>query len=87
MQSQPGFESLQRRLQRVEGIPAAGRSPEAAALLASMQLLREVEALLPLTAEGVAALPDTPATRLRALLAILKVRGGRGRIGNSSVDV
>ena len=59
MQSQPGFESLQRRLQRVEGIPAAGRSPEAAALLASMQLLREVEALLPLTAEGVAALPDS----------------------------
>jgi hypothetical protein len=59
----PGAEFLERRLARATAVPPAERSPEVAAFVESMQLLREAGELLPLTAAGEAALPDTPETR------------------------
>ena len=59
----PGAEFLERRLTRATAVPPAERTPEVAAFVESMQLLREVRELLPLTADGEAALPDTPEMR------------------------
>ena len=59
----PGVEYLERRLARATAVPPAERSPEVAAFVESVQLMREACKLLPLTADGDAALPDTPATR------------------------
>ena len=58
-----GAEFLERRLARATAVPPAERSPEVAAFVELMQLLREVAQLLPLTPDGCPALPDTPATR------------------------
>jgi hypothetical protein len=59
----PGTEFLERRLARATAVPPAERSPDVAAFVESVQLLREVEQLLPLTPDGRPALPDTAATR------------------------
>ena len=59
---EPGAEFLQRRLARATAVPPAERSPEVAAFVESMQLLRKARELLPLTPAGRPALPDTPAT-------------------------
>jgi hypothetical protein len=59
----PGAEFLKRRLARATAVPPAERSPEVAAFVESVQLLREACKLLPLTPHGDAALPDAPATR------------------------
>ena len=59
----PGAEFLQRRLARAAAVPPAERSPEVAAFLESVQLLREARELLPLTSAGRPALPDSRATR------------------------
>ena len=59
----PGAEFLERRLARATAVPPAERSPDVAAFVESAQLLREARELLPLNADGEAALPDTPETR------------------------
>ena len=59
----PGAEFLERRLARATAVPRAQRSPEVAAFVEAMQLLREVAELLPLTEDGRPVLPHTPATR------------------------
>ena len=59
----PGTEFLERRLARATAVPPAERSPDVAAFVQSVQLIREIAQLLPLTPDGSAALPDTPATR------------------------
>ena len=58
----PGAEFLERRLARAAAVPPADRSPEVAAFVESVQLVREVCELLPLTDAGEPALPDAPAT-------------------------
>lgn len=73
MDGQPGGDSLERRLQRAEALAPEERTPEAAAFVASTQLAAAIRQLLPLGADGRAALPDTPAIRERALLAAVKV--------------
>jgi hypothetical protein len=57
----PGAEFLERRLARATAVPPAERSPEVAAFVESVQLLREARELLPLTNAGKPALPVTPA--------------------------
>ena len=59
----PGAEFLERRLARATAVPPAERSPEVAAFVESVQLMRAAAQLLPLTPDGRPALPDTPATR------------------------
>jgi hypothetical protein len=59
----PGVKFLERRLARATAVPPAERSPDVAAFVESVQLLRQVMQLLPLTPEGNPALPDNPATR------------------------
>jgi hypothetical protein len=61
----PGAQFLERRLARATAVPPAERSPEVAAFVEAMQLLRKARELLPLTANGKAALPDTMETRLK----------------------
>jgi hypothetical protein len=58
-----GAEFLERRLARATAVPPAERSPDVAAFVESVQLLREACELLPLTPEGRPALPNTPAMR------------------------
>jgi hypothetical protein len=59
----PGAEFLERRLARATAVPPAARSPEVAAFVEAMQLLREACELLPLNADGSPALPNTPANQ------------------------
>ena len=59
----PGAEFLERRLARATAVPPAERTPEVAAFVEAMRLLREARDLLPLTDGGEAALPDTLETR------------------------
>lgn len=60
---EPGAEFLETRLARAAAVPPEERTLNAAAFVESQQLLREARELLPLTAGGNAALPNTPATR------------------------
>lgn len=56
--------------------PAASeRSPEVVGLADAARLTDDFDALLPLGADGGAALPDSPAARESALRAMLKVGG------------
>ncbi|KAL4421255.1 hypothetical protein ABPG75_010546 [Micractinium tetrahymenae] len=71
MQPAPGAEFLLERLQRAQAIPSADRSPDVAAFVESVALLRRAAQLLPLEAGGTPALPDGPATRRRMLQAML----------------
>lgn len=64
-------------LQRAAALPPSDRSPEVSAQLGAAQLADQIDGLLPLGADGAAALPDSPAARQRALRAMLKA-GGRG---------
>jgi hypothetical protein len=57
-----GAEFLERRLARATAVPPTERSPEVAAFVEAMQLLRDARELLPLTSDGEAALPSGPAT-------------------------
>jgi len=72
-QQAPGAEFLLHRLARAEAVPPAERSPEVAAFLEIVHLLREVRHLLPLTSDGQPALPpNTPAAQQQVQLAFLK---------------
>ena len=51
-----------------------GSSPEVVGLAEAARLADQVYTLLPLGADGAAALPDSPAARESALRAMLKVR-------------
>ena len=62
---EPGAEFLETRLGRATAVPPGERSPDVRAFVESMQLLREARELLPLTADGNAALPNTPETHRR----------------------
>ena len=66
---EPGAEFLQRRLARATAVPPAERSPQVAAFVESMQLLREARELLPLMPAGTPALPDSRATRHKVMRA------------------
>jgi hypothetical protein len=59
----PGSEFLERRLARAAAVPPEQRSPEVAAFVESVQLIREACDLLPLAAARTPELPDTPETR------------------------
>lgn len=64
------------RQQRAASVPASQRSPEVVGLLEASRLADQIDALLPLGADGGgAALPDSPAARESALRAMLKVSG------------
>lgn len=65
---------LMESLQGCQVLPAStGRPPEVSAAIAEQRLSREVEVLLPLAADGAAALTDMHLTRQHALQAMLKV--------------
>jgi len=67
----PGAEFLLRRLARAEALSPAERTPDVAAFVDSVRLLRQVCQLLPLTASGEAALPlHSPATQRQLQLAL-----------------
>lgn len=63
---------MQRRLARAKAVPAAERSPEMAAFIAAEALYDDVDALLPLTPSGDAALPPGPERERRLQLAVLQ---------------
>ncbi|KAL4440175.1 hypothetical protein ABPG75_003176 [Micractinium tetrahymenae] len=71
-QELPGEEFLRRRLARAAAIPPDQRSPEVSAFVAAMQLPDQVATLLPLRADGTAALPlDSADTGRRQALGVL----------------
>lgn len=72
-------------LLRAAALPASHRSPEAAAMLEAARLAEQIHALLPVGADGGAALPDSPAVRQRALRAMLKASCRSGRLLSCAV--
>jgi len=67
-----GAELLPLRLARAQAVPPAERTPEVAAFVETVQLLREGCQMLPLTPDGRAALPlDSPTTQQQVQRAFL----------------